>query len=118
MNHWERIRSQARDYHARVRTATHGDVSAQALLKAAASITGISAEPVPAGDPLLDGGEAVLDREINVIWYNADIEPELARFFIAHEHAHCWLHDIPAIWGKQMLVPRPAKHLILCAGNV
>src|SRR5258708_19828466 len=100
MNHWERIRSQARDYHARVRTATHGDVSAQALLKAAASITGISAEPVPAGDPLLDGGEAVLDREINVIWYNADIEPELARFFIAHEYAHCWLHDLPAICGQ------------------
>ncbi len=100
MNHWERIKSQARDYHACMCTATHGDVSAQALLKAAASLTGIAAEPVPAGDPLLDGGEAVLDREISVIWYNADIEPELARFFIAHEYAHHWLHGVHAICGQ------------------
>ena len=100
MDHWEQIRSQARTQHARICTSACGEVTAQALLEAAARITGIQMVPVHAGDSLLDGGEAVLDREIGVIWFNADIEPELARFYIAHEYAHYWLHDISAICGQ------------------
>ncbi len=100
MDHWEQIRSQARTQHARIRAVAFGEVSAQALLEAAARITHIRAEPVPAGDSLLNGGEAVLDREISVIWFNADIEPVLSRFYIAHEYAHYWLHNISAICGQ------------------
>jgi DNA helicase-2/ATP-dependent DNA helicase PcrA len=105
MDHWERIRSQARTQHAHMRAAASGEVSAQALLQAAAHSTGIQAEPVHAGDPLLDGGEAVLDREFGVIWFNADIEPELARFYIAHEYAHYWLHEISAICRQSDVDP-------------
>ncbi len=86
--------------HATVRAAASGEVSAWSLLEAAARITGIQAKPLHAGDSLLDGGEAVLDREISVIWFNADIEPELARFYIAHEYAHYWLHVISTICGQ------------------
>lgn len=100
MDHWEHIRSLARAQRARLLAATPGEEAAQTLLKAAAHSTGIQAEPLPAGDSLLDGGEAVLDRECNIIWFNADIEPELAQFFIAHEYAHHWLHDIYAICGQ------------------
>src|SRR6266699_2325412 len=100
MDHWEQIRSQARTQHTRISTSASGEVTAQALLEAAARITGIRPVPVHAGDPLLDGGEAVLDREIGVIWFNADIEPELVRIYIAHEYAHYWLHDISAICGQ------------------
>jgi DNA helicase-2/ATP-dependent DNA helicase PcrA len=105
MDHWEQIRSQARTQHARMCAAASGETSAQALLEAAAHSTGIQAEPVHAGDPLLDGGEAVLDREFHVIWFNADIEPELARFYIAHEYAHYWLHDASAICGQTDVDP-------------
>ena len=105
MDHWERIRSQARTQHARMRAASSGEVSAQALLEAAARSTGIQAEPLHAGDSLLDGGEAVLDREFSVIWFNADIELELARFYITHEYAHYWLHDISAICGQTDVDP-------------
>jgi DNA helicase-2/ATP-dependent DNA helicase PcrA len=105
MDHWERIRSQAESQHTRLRVGTCGVVTAQALLEAAAHDTGIQAVPVHAGDTLLNGGDAVLDREISVIWYNADIEPELARFYIAHEYAHYWLHDVSAICGQTDVDP-------------
>lgn len=100
MDHWEYIRNQARAYHTRMCAAASGDVSAQALLRAAARITEVPFEPVHAGDPLLDGGEAELDREYGIIWFNADIEPQLARFFIAHEYAHLWLHGIGTTCGR------------------
>lgn len=91
MGHWAALRSKARMYHGLMRATCSGGYSAVALLAAAAESTGIHAYPVPAGDSLLDGGEAVLDREAGVIWYNRDIEPTQAAFYIAHEYAHFWL---------------------------
>ncbi len=72
MNHWDIIRSKARVLHAIVYAAANSISTATALLDAAAHITGVECIPVPGGDGLLDGGEAVLDREAGVIWYNAD----------------------------------------------
>ncbi len=91
MNHWDDIRRKARAQHTIVCAAANGNPSATTLLDAAAHITDIQSVPVPAGDSLLDGGEAVLDREVGIIWYNADLESELAAFYIAHEYAHFWL---------------------------
>ena len=97
MNHWDDIRRKARVQHALMLATAHGNSSAIALLDAAAYITGVECERVPAGDALLYGGEAVLDREAGVIWYNADIEPELTVFYRAHEYAHFWLDGDSAI---------------------
>ncbi len=66
--------------------------TAEALLAAADRLTRLSRLPVHAGDSLLDGAEAVLDLEAGTIWYNQDIEPELAVYFQVHEYAHYWLH--------------------------
>ena len=91
MNHWSLIRQIARRRHQEIQ-ALSADVTAAALVKAAEKHTGISLVPVPAEDPLLDGGEAALvDGEF--IFYNADVDPHIVPFLQAHEFAHFWLHD-------------------------
>lgn len=97
MDHWEAIRRQARAQHRIVCKAAYGETSVQALLEAAACLTQIQAVALPAGDSLLDGGEAVLDREVGIIWFNQDIEPALAHFYITHEYAHFWLDGSIAV---------------------
>lgn len=92
MTLWTDIRQKARLQRAVVLPNTNGIISAWTLLDAAARLTKIAYLPVPAGDSLLDGAEAVLDIEAGVIWFNEDIPPELAVFYIAHEYAHFWLH--------------------------
>ncbi|MCZ7573940.1 MAG: UvrD-helicase domain-containing protein [Ardenticatenaceae bacterium] len=92
MSHWDEIKRQARAWHATARARANGDSSAKALIAAAAQITGIKPHGVPAVDSLLDGGEAVLDPASHVIWFNQDVDPELATFYIGHEYAHFWLH--------------------------
>lgn len=93
MGRWEDIRRLARQ----TRAAVDGDLSdalaADAVLAVAARQSGISCSPVLSGDPLLDGAEAVLDREADTIWYNQDLELELRRIALAHEYGHVWLHD-------------------------
>ena len=109
MDHWEHIRSQARAYHTRMHESAANDISARVLFEAAADATGIKCIPVHAGDPLLDGGEAVLDREFQTIWFNADIEPHQTTFLIAHEYAHLWLHGVDIICGQSDIDDQAAE---------
>lgn len=92
MGHWEDLRRQARAQRASVLAEAGGDPSAEALLAAADRLTGLEPVGLPAGDPLLDGGEAALDLDMERIWFNRDVEPGLALFYQAHEYAHFWLH--------------------------
>ena len=41
---------------------------------------------------MLDGAEATLNHDVERVWFNSDVEPDLARFYQAHEYAHLWLH--------------------------
>ncbi len=91
MGHWEDIRRRARTYRTDALAESGGDVSAAALLTAAESLTGVRRLPVKAGDVLLDGGVAVLDRGANTIWFDRDADPRLAAFYQAHEYGHLWL---------------------------
>ena len=92
MSYWDRIRQQARAQRTEVIGENNGIVSAESLLAAADRLTGFERIPLPAGDPLLDGGDAVLDLEMQLIWFNRDVSPGLALFYQAHEYAHLWLH--------------------------
>ena len=92
MSYWDRIRQQARAQRTEVIGENNGIVSAESLLAAADRLTGFERIPLPARDPLLDGGDAVLDLEMQLIWFNRDVSPRLALFYQAHEYAHLWLH--------------------------
>ncbi|MGI8546813.1 MAG: UvrD-helicase domain-containing protein [Gemmatimonadaceae bacterium] len=92
MSHWTDLRQFARERSARLRATIAGVPTAAALLAAAEYETGIKRIPVPAGDPLLDGGDAVYDPEPQKIWYNDEVGPELAVVYQAHEYAHVWLN--------------------------
>lgn len=91
MSHVTDIRALARERAAHLRALTNGDVRAEAILAAAERETGVSRVPLAAGDALLDGGDAVYDPEPRLIWYNRDVEAELAAMYQAHEYAHLWL---------------------------
>lgn len=75
-----------------------GDISAEALLTAASSVTGLYCEGVPAGDSLLFNAHAVL--RYGVIWYNRDRDKWQQLFDQAHEYAHFWLGDDGCICGE------------------
>ena len=92
MSHWDHIRRQARARRAAVLCEVGDDISAESLLAAADRLTGFVRIGVPSSDPLLDGGDAALDLVMERIWFNREVEPQLARFFHAHEYAHLWLH--------------------------
>lgn len=91
MSHWSQIRAQAQAKHLELFTTTGNNPSAEALLSAADTETGLQRIPVPANDPLLYGtAEAVLHS--GIIWFNKDVERWCALFNQAHEYAHFWLH--------------------------
>ena len=92
MSHWDDIRRQARRWRTTVLREAGGDPSSESLLAAADQLTSYERIGLPAGDPLLDGAEATLDHEMERVWFNRDVEPELARFYQTHEYAHLWLH--------------------------
>jgi DNA helicase-2/ATP-dependent DNA helicase PcrA len=92
MSHWDDLRKLARQRRAEALLEAKGDPSASALLAAADRLTGFERLGLPAGDGLLDGGVAVLDPNLERIWFNSDIESRLALFYQAHEYAHLWLH--------------------------
>ena len=92
MSHWDDIRQQARGQRTAVLGDDSGVTSAESLLAATDRLTGFGRVPLPAGDPLLDGGDAALDLEMQLIWFNRDVSPRLALFYQAHEYAHLWLH--------------------------
>jgi DNA helicase-2/ATP-dependent DNA helicase PcrA len=93
MSHWaDLLRQQARAQHSILLRESGGDASAAGLLAAAARLTGIHPEPVPAGDAMLDGeAQAVLDRAAESIFYNAEADPSILLLWLAHEYAHLWL---------------------------
>ena len=92
MSHWDDIRRHARRRRTTVLREAGGDPSSESLLAAADQLTSYERIGLPAGDPLLDGAEATLDHEMERVWFNRDVEPELARFYQTHEYAHLWLH--------------------------
>ena len=92
MSHWDEIRRRARERRAAVLREAGGDPSAESLLAAAERLTGFDRIGLPAGDSLLDGAEATLDRDMERVWFNREVERDLARFYQAHEYAHLWLH--------------------------
>lgn len=91
MGRWDEVRRKARERHARY-CPEDGDWTAESLLKAAEADTGVAREGVAAGDLLLYGAEAILDREDHVIRYNRDAGPAIIRYYQAHEYAHLWQH--------------------------
>jgi DNA helicase II / ATP-dependent DNA helicase PcrA len=92
MSHWGEIRRRARAWRAVLMLKTRGEISADAVLAAAEEATGYKRRGLAADHPLLAGAQAVLDVEARTIWYNADVIPEEARVFQAHEYAHLRLH--------------------------
>ena len=88
--HWDEIRRQAHTYHAAA-LAAGGEPAAAALLVAAERLTGVMRVPVPAGDALLDGADALLDAAAGLIIFSRDVEPWRAAFHQTHEYAHLWL---------------------------
>lgn len=93
MADWSEVRKTAQAYYARARAMYPDDMSARSLIDAAAAITEMMYVPVAHGDPVLNGGDAVLDREAWTIWYDVTLAPHDAVFYIAHEYAHFWLDD-------------------------
>ena len=92
MTHWDNIRREARARRIAVIHEAGDDPSAKSLLGAADRVTGFQRFALPAGDPLLNGGDASLDIDMESIWFNSEVEPRLALFYQAHEYAHLWLH--------------------------
>ena len=92
MSHWDNIRREARARRNAVLHETGENPSAESLLRATDRVTGFQRLPLPAGDPLLDGGDASLDIDMKIIWFNREVEPRLALFYQAHEYAHLWRH--------------------------
>lgn len=93
MSHWLAIKRRARKQHSELSKLTNGDLSAKALLFAADEITKFTRTSVPADDPLLYGADAVLDSEVETIWFNESLPSEVAHYYQAHEYAHHWLHS-------------------------
>jgi DNA helicase-2/ATP-dependent DNA helicase PcrA len=91
MNNWDSIRLLARRMHAEALKLACGDPSAEALLSAAAQLTEIPRQGLPAGHPLLYRAEAVLHSDY--VWFNRDVESWQARFNQAHEYGHHWHHN-------------------------
>ena len=92
MSHWDNIRREARARRHAVLHETGENPSAESLLRATDRVTGFQRLPLPAGDPILDGGDASLDIDMKIIWFNREVEPRLALFYQAHEYAHLWRH--------------------------
>ena len=64
MSHWQDLRRTARARRDAAVLEASGNPSATALLAAADRLTGFERLGLPAGDPLLDGGDAALDLDM------------------------------------------------------
>ncbi|MCS6775841.1 MAG: ATP-dependent helicase [Chloroherpetonaceae bacterium] len=91
------IRRAARRHHQRLRQQCqpphHGLPHAEQLLAAAEAETGLARQPLPPGDTLLAGAQAVFNRQFACIYYDQSLPASTARFVQAHEFAHFWLHS-------------------------
>lgn len=93
MEGFEAVRRLARAKHDEALKTAGDSPTAVSLLAAAAEITGIHCQPVPAGDSLLQGGDAVLVPSAQSLFYNQCVSKDLAAFLQAHEFGHHWLDD-------------------------
>lgn len=66
--------------------------TADQILVALEAATQITRWPVPAGDPLLGGGQAVLNVPMEAIFQDSSRPEASQRFDAAHEYAHVFLH--------------------------
>lgn len=98
MTHWDGIRLQARRQHRAALELTRGDPSAEALLSAAAEMTGIPRQGLPGGHRLLYKSKAALYN--NRVWYNWNLDLWEQQFNQAHEYAHRWRHEDGAFCGQ------------------
>jgi DNA helicase-2/ATP-dependent DNA helicase PcrA len=94
MSIWAEVREQARLKHYSLCRGATSLVPAQDLLLGAERETGIKSESHPPSDALLDGAEAVLDRDLKLIVYSNVTESRLLAFHLAHEYAHFWLDEV------------------------
>jgi superfamily I DNA/RNA helicase len=101
LQHWDEVRLKARHCRRVALEQSKGDVTAEALLSAASSVTGLHREELPAGDSLLFGAHAVL--RWRVVWYNRDRDRWQQLFDQAHEYGHFWLGDEGCICGESDL---------------
>lgn len=96
MPDWSALRQRARIHHARLRAVLPREnmplPSAETLLAAAEAETGYQRIAVSKRDPLLAGAQAVLNRDMECIWFAHQSPPPQQRFAQAHEFAHYWLH--------------------------
>lgn len=93
MANWIEIKRQARQWHEMLFLKAGGSASGLALLDAATALTGIKRHPLPGGDTLLMGADAIFDPTANVILFNQDVDPQMAVFYQMHEFAHHKLHN-------------------------
>ncbi len=96
MSSWSEVRRLAGAWHLELYPTTVGLVPAADLLVEAEKVTGVRRLCVPAGDVLLDGAEAIYDREGHRILYSNGLAEDIARFYVAHEYGHHRLHDAQA----------------------
>ena len=94
MSIWAAVRQLAREKHYALCAGASSLVPAGDLLSAAAEATQVKYEARPKEDALLDGAEAVLDRDLKLILYSNQTETRLAAFHLAHEYAHFWLEEV------------------------
>lgn len=92
MTGWVELKRRAREWHHVLLEKSGGDPSASALLAAAEASTGISRVPCSPDDSLLAGAKAVFEPEMDTIWYDRTVEPEMAAFYQMHEYVHHRLH--------------------------
>ncbi len=91
MDALELVRRRARSR----RAATIGPdrPAAWELVHRVAGEEGYDLYPLEPDDALLSGAEAVLDRGIEAIFYNGDVEAADAAALVAHELGHLDLHE-------------------------
>lgn len=118
MSIWAAVRELAREKHYSLCEGASSLVPASKLLAAAAEATQVKYEARPKDDALLDGAEAVLDRDLKLILYSNLTEPRLAVFYLAHEYAHFWLEEAQVRCGAADLdLETPAEPEISLVGE-
>ena len=116
MTHWDDIRALARRQRACVLSlgaAPDEPSSAERLLQAADRCTGFERVPVPPGDNLLYGGQAMLDLDWEIIRFDAGVANAEKIAGQAHENAvgHCLgRFDHQFLEGLSLSIVGPLVH--------
>ena len=92
MNQWDSIRQLARQKRAELDAISLSNTASE-VLTVAEQATQINSQELPSDDSLLNGADAVLDLEVNTIWCNSEIPPDILDYYKAHEFAHFWLEN-------------------------